>query len=119
MNASSTCSRTYSAGRPRWPARPVRSQAAVLADAGHYPGVTVGHFQVAVRCVGGDPITETDPLTTTRDGLTRLLTGALTRLITGVYVNAMAAVADGGVERTDVVPGVGDDELVTVDANGG
>ncbi len=116
MNASSTCSRTYSAGRPRWPARPVTKQAAVLADAGHGPGVTVGHFKVAVVASGGDPITETDPLSTTRDGLTRLLT----RLITGVYVNAMAAVADGGVERTDVVPGVGDDELVTVEgANGG
>jgi len=31
----------------------------------------------------------------------------------------MAAVADGCVERTDLVAGVGDDELVTVGADGG
>ena len=90
-------------------------QAAVLADPGDGPGVAVGDSEVAVVASGGDPVAETDPLTTTRDGLTSTLTRSLTRLARhGCSPGAVAAVADGCVERSDLVAGVGDDELVAV-----
>lgn len=101
--------------------------AAVLADPGHGPRVTVGDCQVAVVASGGDPVAEADALTTARDGLATVLTSALTSMLAEGHAGAMAAVADGCVERTDLVAGVGDDQLValnstvvsTVGADGG
>ena len=90
-------------------------QAAVIADPGHGPGVAVGDCEVAVVASGGDPVAETDPLSTTRDGLTN----TVTRLLTRVFASAVAAVADRRVECADLVAGVGDDEMVTVIGMGG
>src|SRR5699024_5713351 len=80
-------------------------QAAVRADPGHSPGVAVGDCEVAVVASGGDSVAEPDRLATAREGLT----SALTRLLTRLFSGAVAAVADGCVERTDLVAGVGDD----------
>ena len=73
----------------------------------------------AVVASGGDSVAETEPLTTTRDGLTSPLTRLLTRLLAEGYAGGVAAVANGCVERGDLVAGVGDDELVTLVGRGG
>ncbi len=114
-------------GRQRALARaPSDQDAAVVADPGHGPGVAVGHPEVAVVAAGGDSVAETDSLTTARDGLTRPHTSLLTSApsaLTDRYTSTVAAVADGCVERPDLVAGVGDDEQVTlmstVGADGG
>ena len=90
-------------------------QAAVVADPGHGPGVTVGDSKVAVVASGGDPVAQTDPLTTARDDITKPLTG----LLTGSPAGVVAAAVDRCVERTDLLAGVGDDKLITVGTDGG
>ena len=76
-------------------------EAAVVADAGNRPDVAVGDAEVAVVAAGCDAITEADPLTKAGDGLTISLT------------SVVAAVADGCVDGSDLLAGVGDDQLVT------
>jgi hypothetical protein len=80
-------------------------EAAVASDTGNGPDVAVGDAEVAVVAARGDAITGADPFTTAGDGLTFSLTISLTSVV--------AAVANCCVDGSDLLAGVGDDQLVT------
>lgn len=75
-------------------------QAAVVPDAGDGPDVAVRDPEVAVIAAGGDTVTEPHALTTTSNQLTTAL------------ASGQRAIADGGVDGRDLLPGVSDDQLV-------
>lgn len=82
----------------------IDDEPAVGTSGEHSPVVAIRYTELTIVSSRRDTITGTDALTTTRDRLTTALTTQVALVV--------PAIPDPGVQRCDLVAGVGDDQLI-------